>query len=169
MTYNIHPLVVHFPIALLLVYSFIKILPLAKYFPNVAWKHIERALLVFGVLGAFASLSTGEIAEELVNPNRKLVETHAFFANFSTWIYGLLLAGEILSYLNVSFIPRLQTSIITKLTFNLERLLTHPILSKVLAFVGFLAISLTGMLGGVMVYGLSADPLAPIVMQILGL
>lgn len=169
MIYNIHPLFVHFPIALLLVYSLIKILPLAKYFPNVAWKHIERALLVFGVLGAFASMTTGETAEHLTNPNEKLVETHAFFASFSTWVYGLLLAGEILSYLNVSFIPRLQTSIITKLTFNLERLLTHPILSKVLAFVGFIAISVTGMLGGIMVYGVTADPLAPMVMQILGL
>ncbi|MCX6747864.1 MAG: hypothetical protein NTW98_02895 [Candidatus Nomurabacteria bacterium] len=104
MIYNIHPLFVHFPIALLLVYSLIKILPLAKYFPNVAWKHIERALLVFGVLGAFASMTTGETAEHLTNPNEKLVETHAFFASFSTWVYGLLLAGEILSYLNVSFV-----------------------------------------------------------------
>ena len=76
MTYNIHPLFVHFPIALLFVYSIIKILPLQKWLPNVAWKHIERVLLLVGVLGAFAALSTGEIAEHLTRPNHDLVETH---------------------------------------------------------------------------------------------
>ncbi len=58
-------MVVHFPVALLLFYSIIKILPWSKWFPNVSWKHIERALLLAGVLGAFVSLSTGEVAEHL--------------------------------------------------------------------------------------------------------
>ncbi|MCR4311379.1 MAG: hypothetical protein NUV54_02320 [Candidatus Taylorbacteria bacterium] len=51
MTYNLHPIVVRFPIALLVLYSIIKVLPLFKWFPSVSWKHIELALPVFGVLG----------------------------------------------------------------------------------------------------------------------
>lgn len=169
MTYNIHPIIVHFPIALLFIYSIIKILPLSKWLPQVAWKHIERTLLVFGVLGAFASSATGEVAEHLVHPSHNLVEMHALFAGASTWIYGLLLAGEFLSL----FIPFLSAKINLPKTIHylsiIEKILTQKTLSKFLAFLGLIAISITGMLGGVMVYGLSADPMAKIVLQILGL
>ena len=94
MSYNLHPLFVHFPIALLFLYSFIKIIPLKKWWPQ------------------------GEIIS-LVIPSKKN--------------------------------------------------LTHPILSGFLALVGLVAIVVTGLLGGVMVYGPTADPAAGIVLRLLGL
>jgi uncharacterized membrane protein len=169
MTYNIHPLFVHFPIALLFVYSIIKILPLQKWFPVVTWKHIERALLLVGVLGAFAALSTGEIAEHLTRPNHDLVEAHALFATTATWMYGLLLIGEILS-VAMSWMTTKITSLKTlKVITFVKDLLTHPILSTTLAVLGLITISIAGLLGGVMVYGTSADPIAGTVLKILGI
>ncbi len=169
MTYNIHPIIVHFPIALLFLYSIIKILPLQKWLPQVNWKPTERVLLVFGVLGAFAANITGEIAEHLVRPDHKLVEMHALFAGASTWIYGLLLLGEVLTVL----IPFLASKTNLPKTMEylgyIEKVLTQKLLSKLLAFLGLIAITITGMLGGVMVYGLSADPAAKVVLQILGI
>ena len=94
MTYNIHPIIVHFPIALLFLYSIIKILPLNKWLPKVAWRDIERVLLVFGVLGAFVALATGQIARHLIQPNRDLIHAHSNFASISTWLYGLLLDAK---------------------------------------------------------------------------
>ena len=169
MTYNIHPLFVHFPIALLFIYSLIKILPFQKWLPNVSWKHIERTFLLVGVLGAFAASSTGEIAEHLVNPNRQLVEIHSFFATLSTWLYGLLLLGEILYFLTPLIITKLSISPLTKLLSFIQSILQNRIFSKILAFLGLIAISVTGLLGGVIVYGVSADPIAGIVLQILGI
>lgn len=169
MTYNIHPIIVHFPVALLFVYSVIKILPFRKWLPNFAWKDVEVVLLIFGLLGAFASISTGEIAEELSNPSGKLVETHAFFATLSTWLFGLLLAGEVLAYVNTKVFSRPDFAKYQKWPSLVERILTHKVFSKVLALLGLMAITLTGMLGGIMVYGLSADPLAPMVLKLLGL
>lgn len=169
MTYNIHPIFVHFPIALLCVYSLIKILPFQKWFPGVAWKHIERALLVFGVLGAFASLSTGEVAEELTRPNRDLVEAHALFANVATWMYGLLSAGEVLTVSMAWIITKVRSQMIQNVLVFLRDLLTHPIFSITLAVLGLVAISITGLLGGVMVYGTSADPAAGFVLRVLGI
>ncbi len=169
MTYNTHPILVHFPIALLFVYSIIKILPLQKWFPTVTWKHIERTLLFLGVLGALVSLSTGEIAEHIVRPNRDLVEMHALFATASTWMYGLLLIGEILSVAMLWIVSKVKSPrVITTVQF-LKNLLTHPVLSTILAVLGLIAIVITGLLGGVMVYGLSADPIAGIVVQMLGI
>ena len=169
MTYNIHPLFVHFPIALLFIYSLIKILPFQKWLPNVSWKHIERTFLLVVVLGAFAASFTGEIAEHLVNPNRQLVEIHSFFATLSTWLYGLLLLGEILYFLTPLIITKLSISPLTKLLSFIQSILQNRIFSKILAFLGLIAISVTGLLGGVIVYGVSADPIAGIVLQILGI
>jgi uncharacterized membrane protein len=169
MTYNIHPLFVHFPIALLFIYSIIKILPLKKVFPSVSWKHIERTLLFLGVLGAFAALSTGDIAEHLVHPNRDLVEAHSFFAAMATWTYAILLIGEILSVCMSWVTLKLKSAAVIKVITLFKNLLTNPALSILLAVIGLISISVTGLLGGVMVYSVSADPIAGIVLKLLGI
>lgn len=169
MTYNLHPIFVHFPIALLFLYSIIKILSLPKYFPAVAWKHIERILLVAGILGAFVALATGETAEHLIQPNHQLVEAHSTFAAISVWMYGLLLAGEVLENF-ASFIQnKINIPFVTKASVFFQKILTNNTVSIVLAILGLVAITVTGLLGGVMVYGTSADPLAGIVLKILGI
>lgn len=168
--YNIHPIFVHFPIALLFIYSVIKIFPFAKWFPNVAWRDIERFLLVFGIGGAYLSLSTGEQAQELSRPNRSLVEAHAFFANFSTRMYLLLLIGEVANYINTkhfSFINKINY--LPQLIIRIEKILTNKNLVIVLTILGFITLFLTGVLGGVLVYGTTADPLAPLILKILNI
>lgn len=168
--YNIHPIFVHFPIALLFVYSFIKILPFRKWFPNVAWRDIERLLLIVGIGGAYLSLSTGEQAEEFTRPNRSLVEAHAFFANFSTRMYLLILIGEVANYINTknfSFINKINY--LPKLITWIEKILTNKNLVIVLVVLGFITLFLTGVLGGVLVYGTTADPLAPFILKILNI
>ncbi len=167
MAYNIHPILVHFPIALLFLYSAVKLLPLKKWFPKVSWKHIELALLVPGVLGAFMANVTGEAAEHLIRPNHKLVETHAFMALTATWTYGLLLAGELLYWININLVSKLKSSFVLSIFNKLRNILINPTISKLLALLGLVAISLTGLLGGIMVYGVSADPLAKFVLNIL--
>jgi len=152
MTYNIHPIFVHFPVALLFLYSVIKILPLRKFFPKVFWKHIERVLLVAGLLGACAAIYTGTIAKTLVQPDRELVRAHITFALSSTAVYSLLLFFEIIAVLRPKYLD-----------------LTNGKISKLLALAGIICISVTGMLGGVMVYGLSADPLAGPLLKLLGI
>ncbi len=169
MTYNIHPIFVHFPIAFLIAYSLLVIFPFRRWFPRVAWKHIELALLFVGVLGGFAANMTGEVAEHLIRPNHKLVETHATFALISLWAYSLLLAGEILTILSSVVIPRHNIRVLDSLMSPIHKVLTINFITKLLAVVGLVAIAMTGLLGGVLVYGASADPLAPIVLKILGI
>lgn len=169
MTYNIHPIFVHFPIAFLVLYSAIKILPVEKWITSVSWKPIQRLLLVVGVIGAFVSNSTGEMAEDLVNASHDLVEMHAFFAGASTWIYGILLVGEILFFVNSYLVRKNIYTSIHSFLKSIEIIITQKTFSKILAFLGLIAISLTGLLGGVIVYGVSADPIAPFVLRLLGL
>ncbi len=163
MSYNIHPILVHFPIAFLFIYALIKILPLKHWFPRVSWRQIERVLLVVGVFGAFAALATGEAAEHLLKPrpNRSLVEMHSTFAALSTWIFSVLLLGEIASFFNIY-----RRNVIAQW---IERVFCNKWFSALLALIGLVCISLTGLLGGVIAYGLTADPVAPFVLRILGI
>lgn len=170
MTYNIHPLFVHFPIAFLFVYSIIKIVPLKKWLPQFSWKDIEVALLVVGVLGAFASLATGEAAEEFVRANRQLIDMHAGFATAATWIYGALLAGSLAALLNAQqFVYPTKVTFIPRILSLIESVFCHRTFSAVLAVLGLITLSVAGLLGGVITYGVTADPVAGIVLQLLGI
>jgi uncharacterized membrane protein len=169
LTYNFHPLFVHFPIALLFVYSVVKVLPFKKWFPNGAWKHIERALLLVGVLGAFIALGTGDTAEQVFRPNRALVEMHSTFAAMATWIYVLLLLGELSQVIRAEYGIKIRSGIILEICAFFEKIFCEKTFSKILAVAGCVAISVTGLLGGAMVYGTTADPFAGFVIRLLGI
>lgn len=169
MQYDLHPIFVHFPIALLSVYSIVKILPFQKWLPKVSWKHIERILLVVGVSGAFLALATGDTAERLAHANRQLVNAHSTFAGLATWLYGALLLGEILSVYNPDIFLTITSTLFQKILVSIEQFLTQPFLSRLIAFVALVVISITGLLGGVIVYGTTADPAAGLVLKMLGI
>ena len=142
---------------------------MSRIFPNASWKQIERALLVVGVLGAFAALATGDTAEHLAHPNRQLVEAHSTFAAVATWLYCVLLVGEVAAVLRVQYPKLISAPFLSKLCTLLEKVFCHPVFSRVLALLGFFAITMTGLLGGVMVYGVTADPLANSALKLLGI
>ncbi len=168
MTYNIHPIFVHFPIAFLLLYSVIRIFPLESWFPKISWKQIELLLLSTGLAGAFVALSSGEIAEKLVrtSSNHDIIEMHSLFATIATWTYMALLLGEVLSMFGEYIVSRVPQ--IAKVVTILKAILTNKYLVKVLVVVGLLSIGVTGILGGTIVYGLNADPFAEGVLNLLG-
>ncbi len=137
--------------------------------PRVSWRDVERAFLVFGFLGACAALLTGDIAKEIARPNTQVVEYHEFFANLSAYLYGALLLGEVTHVLNTHIPLRLEKLSLKGITLWLERVLCNEVVTVLLAVFGFIAITVTGMLGGIMVYGTSADPFAPTLLKILGI
>lgn len=170
MTYNLHPLFVHFPIALLVLYSVLKIIPFQKWFPRFAWNDARRILLAVGVIGAFFALATGDTAEHLFKPNHQLVEMHSTFAALATWLYAALLLGEIAAALNVSKPARLfKIPGVAAISARLEQIFCNPLFSGIVAFIALIAIMVTGLLGGAMVYGATADPFASTLLQWLGI
>lgn len=169
MQYNIHPIFVHFPIAFLMLYSLIKILPLQKWISSISLKVVERILLTAGILGGLLALQTGEIAEHLTNPNHDILEMHEFFASSSVRVYGVILLGELMVIFGSFVNSKIQNKTVLDIYGTLVTLLTNKYLVIILAVVGVVAIALTGLLGGVMVYGTSADPLAEPILSLLGI
>ena len=94
---------------------------------------------------------------------------HSTFGAAATWIYGALLVGEFAAVINAQNYDFKKWQFIPKLTRFLEKILCNRIFAAILAFVGLIAISVTGMLGGVIAYGVTADPVAPLVLKVLGI
>ncbi len=127
---RVHPLVVHIPIACLLLCVLAEFLVATR---GPAWEPCVRLLLVCGVLGALTAVLTGTwFAPEgtLFHRQGHLLNQHEFFG----WM-TLIVSSASLALLLLGRRPRLR------LFFRLLLLLTVVL------------VSLTGHLGGSMVYG----------------
>ncbi|MCX6703238.1 MAG: hypothetical protein NTV02_00925 [Candidatus Zambryskibacteria bacterium] len=157
---NIHPFFVHFPIALLTLYGVMEIVWSKVLKRELWWLNSKALLLTCGVLGGFAALQTGEIAEGLRERGSQLIETHSFYATVSVWIFVALLVGYIVFYVEKYTASSEEQSFIKKITTVLKpigRLIMWG--APVLACVGIITLIITGALGGAIVYGPDTDPI----------
>lgn len=166
---NIHPIFVHFPIALLTVYSCFE---LAGYFFKSLrakpWFFAVNATLLFtGAVSAIAALVTGGIAEDLVEnglPYSYILEVHEPFAAATTLVYLVLAAA----YLNRVFdrnewmVGLTSRSRLLAWGWNVKKAIARVVLDTwllpVLALLGLVLMTITGALGAAVVYGPNVDP-----------
>jgi uncharacterized membrane protein len=88
---SLHPMVVHFPIALLSLYAILEFLTLHPRFQkNTTLYYIKFFLLVCGVLGSMVASVTGENVEHQIGKTI-LIERHSFFAGLSQNTFIILL------------------------------------------------------------------------------
>ncbi len=96
----IHPMVVHFPIALLLASLLFDLAALR--WRGEEFRSTSLSLLALGVLAALAALLTGHVAEDAVEHSGKIpkqaIETHEELAFAVFWVFAGLLGVRMLSY-----------------------------------------------------------------------
>ena len=137
---RMHPLVIHFPIALLLAYVLLETIGVVfnkDFFPKAA-----HLFLLLGVLGLVAAVLTGNSAESIArqwakagaNIPRDAIENHEDFANTTLWFFTGLLV--------------LRTYLVLKKKFTGY----FKYIVLVLAFAGVFFIYQTGYYGGNLVY-----------------
>ena len=100
---SLHPKIVHFPIALLFIYTFLESVGLftnKEIFTKTAF-----ILLILGVLGAFGAVLTGHQAEEAWTfwnaASKNLLEEHESLATITLWYFFFLLILRTLFVINV--------------------------------------------------------------------
>ena len=98
---NLHPLIVHFPIALLLVYALLEFVSLcSQTWANKLYTS-KMICLWLGTIGSFLALQSGEIAQDLIGRSA-LIHQHEEFAEKSHAVYTILsliyLVSSILQY-----------------------------------------------------------------------
>jgi uncharacterized membrane protein len=134
MSIPLHPLIVHFPIALLILGSALLLL---SYWKNDLFEKATYIVLSFGFVSGIVSYMTGDSGEEyarmhLSGFSHAAVDKHETVAMLSMVVYGALLA----TFVAKRFVP-------SKFWRALE---------IVLAVAGVVLIALTGHYGGQMVY-----------------
>lgn len=152
---NIHPIFVHFPIAFLCLYTFFEVVRLPILTRQSWWIPVKSVLLFAGMIGGFAALETGELAESGFEGTTTMttIRLHETFANAAIYVYGILAILYVIEWLH-------QTDALKQLPLTLQKawkFLEAPLLI-VGSLAGFMLITITGALGGAIVYGPDVDP-----------
>jgi len=153
---DLHPIVVHFPIAFLLFYGLFELVSVRKLMAKPYWFYVKAVFIILGALGAVASLLTGEEGIHY-GENIALLETHEAFAQ-ATVVVSIFIS---LIYL-VAWFGRDKFQLVAW-KFLANRGAMIPLAIAMIAL-----IVITGGLGGAIVYGTDFDPLMKPIFQLLG-
>lgn len=161
---NIHPIFVHFPIALLSIYTLMEIVNLKILRTQHWWFHTKAVLLFLGTIGGGVALLTGKMAEDAYRgtPTMALVHLHSTYAQLTVWVFGVLSALYIIAWLhqelNIEKLPDIIQTI-GNILIHVETALFRSALLIPASIIGLALIIITGALGGALVYGPDVDPI----------
>ncbi len=161
---NIHPLLVHFPIAFLTLYAFLEIISF-KRVRSIFWVFYAKALLVTtGFLGGLIAANSGEAIEHNFPQFYDLVEKHSFWAGTTNVIFGIIAVVYLIIWLHKSDIIKLPIESTLGKIWRFKIMLAEKILFMrpfmvLLALAGIIAVTITGALGAAIVYGPEIDPI----------
>lgn len=164
---NIHPIVVHFPIALLTLYAICELIRFKKFTTRHYWFHVKAILIIAGLVSAQLALLTGEAVEHMFDKidagKKAIVPIHAFFAEATFSIFLILAIAYLSLWIEydapktlLTKYPRLVTP--WKNLLKISKWIIETPASLALAFVGIVGVTITGALGGAMVHGPEVDP-----------
>ena len=160
---DLHPLVVHFPIALLTLYAVLECLRFHAVTSRVELFYTKAILAVTGTLGGLVAAQFGEIAQNayLGSDTMKIIELHSAFADITN------IVGGVISILYIAaWISRSGTRLKYKKFFHWCERATDSGWMIPLALLALATISTTGALGGSIVYGPNADPFVQLIYKI---
>jgi len=133
---ELHPTIVHFPIALIVLAYVFQIITVIK--PDIVPKYLNLWVLVPAALSTMPAALSGERAEEslgkIPDGAHETVENHELFANITTW--GILILTVIWVYITLkgNANPQAQRLFLAFLTLI------------------FISVLITGYLGGELVH-----------------
>lgn len=172
---NIHPIIVHFPVALLTLYAIFELARFSFLTRQEYWFYVKASLLILGSLSSFLALATGDTAKAVGGfKGSKVVEMHETFAGITGWIFGLLAFAYLIAWANRAnlFMKfRASTPIATAWSFatQISRFLLKSWVVIPLSLLGLCTVVITAGLGGALVYGLKFDPFMAPIFRLLGL
>jgi uncharacterized membrane protein len=158
---NIHPLLVHFPIAFFVTYAVFELIPFKSIKKQSFWFYIKAILVILGVLGAGAAVITGKLVENQFPDKRSLISIHSTINELASAVFAIIAFAYLISWIQKSpkanvFVAKLGK--LWKLALKTEKIVLETPVIYVLALAGLILISIGGALGGAIAYGPDFDP-----------
>lgn len=165
---NVHPLFVHFPLALLALYVVAECLRFRSLIKRLDWFYIKTTLLFTGFLGMIAAILTGDFGKNLYPTMRAIIDTHENFAHITLGVFGFISLIYLPQVIEGIWGRHIQTSSkarMWKSVLNADKEFYKPTILMPLALLGFMVLVITGGLGGSIVYGVTSDPFIEFIVQ----
>lgn len=170
---NIHPLLVHFPIALLTLYALLEIISIKKITDRFLWiSPVKIFLVITGFLSGFVAYQAGELIEDQfkkITALAPVVEVHSNIASFTLVIFGAIAVSYAVQVANQKGIRSKNGIVlqINKTAVALSKVVLRRGVVFLLATIGLIAVTVTGALGGAIAYGPDIDPFVKIIYSLL--
>lgn len=163
MLLNIHPAVVHIPVACLLLYSLFELLRFRRLLEKPYWFYVKATLVIVGAVGAWVARQTGEMIERefAVGSTQNIVEMHATWATATAVLFSVIALAYGYVWLQREFMLR------SRWLEGGSRLLLTGYVIVPLSLLGFIAVMVTGALGGSITRGAEADPFVAFIYRLL--
>ena len=163
MLLNIHPLLVHFPIGLLTLYTFFEVARVRVLTKQSYYFPLKAILVIFGTIGGVASILSGLWIKSsfMIGGDIGVVMAHEDMGYRTMVVYGCIAVIYFFQWIERSM-PQsaVVQHIVVKTAIRWSRTLAKPAFLVVLSIIGFTLLSLTGALGGSIALGPETDPFA---------
>lgn len=155
-----HPLIVHFPIVCLVLFSTIEILTFCVPRRRPLFATTKIIMLLIWIIGAFFALQTGEIAQEALGRS-ELIHQHEEFAEITYKIY--LIIGVIYliwwEILMLRIKPGSKGRTMYLWLYRFVTYLKHRGVVALLSLAWLITLTITWALGGAISHGPDTDPI----------
>jgi len=161
---NVHPLLVHFPIAFFSLYGALELLSILKKFKKQDYMfYLKATLVILGCFGALFAAIAGKLIEHQFAYRKELINVHSTINELASVVFVLIAFAYLISWFKKSNISFLKLGILWKISMYWEKIVLNTPLIYLLTVVGLILITIGGALGGAIAFGPRVDPVSSFV------
>lgn len=161
---NLHPLLVHFPIAFFSLYGVLEFLSLInKFKKQIYWFYLKAILVILGCFAALLAIIAGKLIEHRFLYSRELVNLHSTINELASAVFVLIAFAYLIAWLRKSNTKLSVLGIFWKLSVFWEEIVLQTPLVYLLTITGLTLITIGGALGGTIAFGTQVDPFSSFV------
>lgn len=165
---DVHPLLVHFPIAFLTFYSGLELIRIKILTKQPYYFPLKAILLFAGVLSAIPTILAGLLVKSKFT-DQSLVTLHETVNLIATSMFFVLAVCYLIIWINQHPPTFLKNMWWWSWKVKTAHILIETPVVFALAFIGFMLLTLGGALGGIIVFGPNIDPIAQFIAKFLNI